>query len=56
MDGRVATELAEPDFWRTRQVRRVPAYAWDGSVREGGQDEMAREQVLDGLRTLGYIR
>jgi hypothetical protein len=53
MDGEVARDLVDPEFWTRHPVRTVAAYP----PREGVlADAPADEEALRQLRALGYIK
>ncbi len=56
MDGRVIIDAFQDDFKRTRKIRLIPSY---GAPSKPGETKKPREldkEVLEDLRSLGYIK
>jgi len=56
MDGRVLVEAFQDDFKKSRKIRFVPSY---GAPSKADEDKKPREldkEVLEDLRSLGYIK
>jgi len=56
LDGRVVTELFEPEFMAKYPVRHVETYGLRGAIAAARGGAPLDQEMIDRLRSLGYVR
>jgi hypothetical protein len=56
LDGRVVTDLFEPEFMAKYPVRHVETYGLRGAIAAARSGAPLDQEMIDRLRSLGYVR